>query len=91
MAVLQSSNHVLPYIRIRRASGVRRSTRVRRGTIVPSPSPSLAHQIGHLAQVLLGISFLLLGIAFVLTLVLLPIGLPLALVGIALIAAPSDS
>jgi hypothetical protein len=85
MATLQSSNHVLPRIGTRRATGVRRST------IVPSSSPSLAQRFGHLAQALLGITFLLLGIALVLTLVLMPIGLPLALVGVALIAAPSDS
>jgi hypothetical protein len=63
---------------------------VHRRLIVPSAAPSLAQILRHLAQVSFGITFLILGIALGLTLVLLPIGLPLALVGMALIAAPSD-
>ena len=85
MAALQTTNRVLPHIR-----PIRKAPRVRQSPIVPSTSPSLAQNFGHLAQVLLGITFLVLGIALVLTLVLLPIGLPLALVGVALIAAPGD-
>jgi hypothetical protein len=85
MAALQTSNRVLPHIR-----RIPKAPRVRPSPIVPFTSPSLAQNFCHLAQVLLGITFLVLGIALVLTLVLLPIGLPLALFGMALIAAPSD-
>jgi hypothetical protein len=53
-------------------------------------SPSLVQILRQFGQHLLGITLVLLGIGLVLTLVLMPIGLPLALMGIALIAAPSD-
>jgi hypothetical protein len=57
---------------------------------VSTTSPSLAQKFSHLARVLLGITFLVLGIALTLTLVLMPIGLPLALVGVALMASPTE-
>jgi hypothetical protein len=69
---------------------VRRTPETHPMPIVPSLSPSSAQILGHLVQVLLGLSLLVFGIGLVLTLVLMPIGLPLFLVGLALIAAPSD-
>jgi hypothetical protein len=70
---------------------LRRTPETHPMAIMPSVSPSLAQVLGHLVQVLLGLFLLIFGMGLVLTLVLMPIGLPLSLVGVALIAAPSDA
>jgi hypothetical protein len=69
---------------------VRNATVADRKADLASASPSLAKVFGHLVQESVGISLVLAGIGLILTLVLMPIGLPLALVGVALLAAPSD-
>jgi hypothetical protein len=51
---------------------------------------SMALIAGHLGRLTMGFLLLLLGIVLTLTLWLMPVGLPLALLGIALVAAPSD-
>ena len=84
MAAVQSSDQRLARMLVRQAAVVERVPDV------PSASPSLVQDLGHLARVLLGVLLLLLGVALVLTLWLLPVGLPLALLGVALIEAPSN-
>jgi hypothetical protein len=69
---------------------VRNATEIKRNTCLHPAGPTLAQILGHLVQEVLGITLILLGSGLILTLVLMPIGLPLALVGMALIAAPSD-
>jgi hypothetical protein len=84
MATIQSSKQLLARLLVR--------DRVVVGPDpdVPSARPSLTQDLGHLGQVLLGVLLLLLGSVLLLTLWLLPVGLPLALLGMALIAAPSN-
>ena len=84
MATIQSSKQMLAR-RLVRGPAV-----LARAHDVPSASTSLAHALGHLSQVWLGVLLLLLGGALMLTLWLLPLGLPLALLGMALIAAPGN-
>jgi hypothetical protein len=84
MAPIQASE------RVRVRMQVRNGPVVERKAYLQSASPSPAQILGHFAQELLGIALILLGIGLVFTLVLMPIGLPIALVGIALLAAPSD-
>jgi hypothetical protein len=76
--------------RLRARILARNATEIKRTASLRSASPTLAPIIGHLAQELLGFTLLLVGIGLIFTLVLMPIGLPIALLGIALIAAPSD-
>jgi hypothetical protein len=85
MANIRPSQPVLGRILIRTASAVNRASCLR------SASPSPAKILGHFVQEVLGVTLLLLGIGLIFTLVLMPIGLPLALLGVSLIAAPSDS
>jgi hypothetical protein len=69
---------------------VRPAAVVERVPDVPAAIPSLAQDMGHLGQLLLGVLLLLLGSALLLTLWLLPVGLPLGMLGVALIAASSN-
>jgi hypothetical protein len=79
---------------VQRRSAARRLDRyvaaVKPRTSLPPSSPSLAQILAHLGQRFLGATLLLLGSVLVFTLVLMPVGLPLVLLGVALIAEPSN-
>ncbi len=84
MEAIQSLSHPLPGMPVRNTIVAKPEQQL------PALSPSLKRTLAHFARVLLGLMFLVLGSALVFTLWLMPIGLPLALLGVALIAAPSD-